>query len=79
MANLYNPLTQKGERGLNTSVYPPCAQVTRLITNHAPIGEHRKRFFPNEPTACPCGQAPLETRDHILYNCERYKQSWNPK
>ena len=45
-----------------------CAQVTRLITNHAPIGKYRKRFFPNEPTSCPCGQAPLETRDHILYD-----------
>ena len=31
-----------------------CTQVTRLITNHAPIGEYRKRFFPNEPTLCPC-------------------------
>ena len=55
-----------------------CAWVTRLITNHASIGEYRKRFF-NEPTSCPCGQAPLETRDHILYDCECYQQLWNPK
>jgi len=56
-----------------------CARVTRLITNHAPIGEYRIGFFPNEPSSCPCGQVSLETRDHILHNCERYQQSWNPK
>ena len=56
-----------------------CTRVTRLITNHAPIGEYRIGFFPNEPSSCPCGQASLETRDHILHNCERYQQSWNPK
>ena len=56
-----------------------CTQVTRLITNHAPIGEYRIRFFPNEPSSCLCGQAPLKTRDHILHNYERYQQLWNPK
>ena len=37
-----------------------CAWVTRLITNYVPISKYKKRFFPNEPTSCPCGQAPLK-------------------
>jgi len=56
-----------------------CAHITRLITNHTPIGKYRKRFFPNEPTACSCSCVPLKTRDHIIHDCKRYKQSWNPK
>ena len=33
-----------------------------------PIGE---RFFPNKPTARPCGETDLETRAHILIECPR--------
>jgi len=32
-----------------------CARATRAITNHAPIGEYRLRFFPEEEFKCPCG------------------------
>ena len=53
-------------------------RITCLITNHAPTGEYRKRFFLNKPRACPCQKALVETRHHILYKCERHKQSWNP-
>ena len=56
-----------------------CAWVTRLIANYVPIGKYKKRFFPNEPTSCPCGQAPLKIWDHILYDCKQYRQSWKPK
>ena len=56
-----------------------CAWVTRLITNYVPISKYKKRFFPNEPTSCPCGQAPLKIWDHILYDCKQYRQSWKPK
>jgi len=52
-----------------------CACITRLITNHTPISEYRQRFFSNESTACPYSNSPLETRNHILYNCEHYQQS----
>ena len=49
-----------------------CACITRLITNHAitnhaPIGEYRLRFFPNEPLTCPCGNFPIETRAHGFF------------
>jgi len=38
-----------------------CARVTRFITNYAPIGDYRKRFFPNESATCSCGHVPLKT------------------
>ncbi|KAF8621397.1 hypothetical protein AX15_007831 [Amanita polypyramis BW_CC] len=28
------------------------ARLTRLVTNHAPIGEYRRRFFPTENRNC---------------------------
>ena len=40
-------------------------RFTRAITGHAPIGEYRLHFFPDQPYHCPCG-APIQTRDHIL-------------
>ena len=46
-----------------------CARATRAITNHAPIGEYRLRFFPNENFSCPCNEYPIETRRHILHEC----------
>ncbi|KAF8730035.1 hypothetical protein AX14_005799 [Amanita brunnescens Koide BX004] len=29
------------------------SRIAHVLTNHAPTGEYRTRFFPNEPTACP--------------------------
>ena len=46
-----------------------CAQAVRAITNHAPIGEYRLRFFPNMDFACLCNNYPIETRRHILHEC----------
>ena len=56
-----------------------CARVTRAIINHAPIGEYQLRFFPQEEFKCPCGNYPIKTRHHILYNCKRYNKYWNPR
>jgi len=56
-----------------------CVHITRLITNHAPIGEYRLMFFPKELFVCMCGDYPIEMRRHILFNCVQYKKSWNPK
>ena len=39
-----------------------CARVIRAITNHAPIGEYRVRFFPREDFSCLCGRYPIESR-----------------
>ena len=53
-----------------------CARASRAIVNHAPTGEYRLRFFPNETFHCPCGSYPIETRRHILHDCNNY---WNPR
>jgi len=56
-----------------------CAQATRAITNHAPIGEYRLRFFPNSEFSCPCNKYSIETRRHILFDCNRFNGYWNPR
>jgi len=39
-----------------------CAHATRAITNHAPIGEYRLRFFPREKFRCSCSHYLIESR-----------------
>ena len=56
-----------------------CAWATRAITNHAPTGEYRLRFFPREEFKCPCGQYPIESRCHILHEYGRFNGYWNPR
>ncbi|KAF8628621.1 hypothetical protein AX14_011225, partial [Amanita brunnescens Koide BX004] len=49
------------------------SRIAHVLTNHAPTGEYRTRFFPNEPTACPhCDEDTLQTRRHILTECPWY-------
>ncbi|KJA13751.1 hypothetical protein HYPSUDRAFT_209278 [Hypholoma sublateritium FD-334 SS-4] len=47
------------------------SRMTQAILGHAPIGEYYSQFLPDEDRACPCGEAALETRDHILNHCHR--------
>ena len=56
-----------------------CMHATRAITNHAPIGEYRLRFFPREEFKCSCGFYPIESRQHILYDCRTFNRYWNPR
>ena len=56
-----------------------CAHASRAITNHAPIGKYRLRFFPREEFKCPCSLYPIESQRHILHNCRRLNGYWNPK
>ena len=56
-----------------------CARATRAITNHAPIGEYRLRFFPNMEFSCPCNEYSIELRRYILYDCKRFNGYWNPR
>jgi len=51
-----------------------CARATQAITNHAPIGEYHLRFFPNKQFSCPCNKYPIETRRHILHECQRFNE-----
>lgn len=49
------------------------ARITRCLTNHAPTGEYRTRFFPDQPTHCPhCADHVYHTRSHILASCSKY-------
>ncbi|KAF8625360.1 hypothetical protein AX15_005427 [Amanita polypyramis BW_CC] len=48
------------------------AQVTRLITNHAPTGEYRQRFFPSENKSCNFDNE-FHSRTHILTKCMGYE------
>ncbi|KAF8652155.1 hypothetical protein AX14_008439 [Amanita brunnescens Koide BX004] len=53
------------------------SRIAHVLTNHAPTGEYRTRFFPNEPTACPhCDEETLQTRHHILAECPWYVDSF---
>ena len=56
-----------------------CACAVRAITNHAPIGEYRLRFFPNMEFTCPCNDYPIKSRRHILHECQRFNGYWNPR
>lgn len=56
-----------------------CARALRTIVNHASIGKYWLRFFPKEESKCPCRLYPIETRWHILHECRRYNNYWNPR
>jgi len=47
-----------------------CVHATRAITNHAPIGEYRLRFFPNKNFKCLCNNYSIKSRRHIFMNVE---------
>ena len=49
-----------------------CVCATRAITNHAPTGEYRLRFFPREEFKYPCDQYPIKSRCYILHECGRF-------
>jgi len=49
-----------------------CAQATRAIMNHAPIGKYRLRFFLREDFKCPYGVYLIKSRYHILFECGRF-------
>ncbi|KAF8641417.1 hypothetical protein AX14_009895 [Amanita brunnescens Koide BX004] len=49
------------------------SRIAHAVTNHAPTGEYRTRFFPDDPTDCPrCNRQALQTRPHILTECPGY-------
>jgi len=52
-----------------------CARFTRMTTGHAPIGEYRQRFFPDSSLSCPCGNANVQTCEHIIMQCDLHDLS----
>ena len=61
--------------GNSNSLY---ARASRAITNYAPIGKYRLRFFPREEFRYPCGMYFIKSRHHILYECRRFNEYRNP-
>ena len=51
-----------------------CARASRVITNHAPIGEYRLRFFPREEFKYLYGFYFIKTRYYILYEYKRFNK-----
>ena len=50
------------------------SRMARTLTNHAPTGEYRRRFHPNEPTFCKtCGPETEHTRNHVFFACPQYE------
>jgi len=49
-----------------------CARFSCMTTGHAPIREYRQRFFPHLPTNCLCGNAEIQTHEHIVIECNLY-------
>ena len=55
-----------------------CACFTHMTTGHAPIGEYRQRFLPHLPISCLCGKAEVQTREHIIMECDTHDPSTHP-
>ena len=55
------------------------AKATKVITNHAPIGKYKLRFFLRKDFSCLYRLDPIELRHHILHEYKRFNNYWNPK
>ena len=80
-SNIIKPSYTKGGSWLKVFGHSNslCAHASQAITNHAPIGKYRLRFFPREEFKCLCGSYPIESRCHILHECYRFNGYWNPR
>jgi len=52
-----------------------CACFTCMTTSHTPIREYQQRFFPHLPISCLCGEAKIQTREHIVMECDIHDPS----
>ena len=55
------------------------ARATRAIINLASIDKYRLCFFLKEEFQCLCESYSIESRQHILYECQRFNNYWNPR
>jgi hypothetical protein len=49
------------------------SRIIQTITGHGFRGDYYARFVPSESTACPCGEEPMQTREHILIECRLFE------
>ena len=47
------------------------SRFTRLVSGHAPTGEFRQCFFPQEPRGCTCFEQ-FQSQSHLLTECPKY-------
>ena len=45
------------------------SRIFQCRTGHAHIGSYYRQFIVEESTECPCGEAVVQTREHILREC----------
>jgi ribonuclease HI len=45
------------------------SRLIQVILGHGFFGQYYSRFVPSENVECPCGEAPLQTIQHILFDC----------
>lgn len=49
------------------------SRISYAMTSHAPTGEYRMQFFPDQPAHCPhCGEDTLLSRQHVFCECPWY-------
>ena len=49
------------------------SRMARALTNHAPTGEYRRRFHPEEPSHCKfCGPGVEHSQSHVFFSCPSY-------
>src|SRR5882672_1599200 len=56
---------------------PLCARFMRAVLGHAPIGSYRVRFRKATSGLCSCGL--LETVDHVIHRCPKYRRHRDPR
>jgi hypothetical protein len=63
--------------GIEDFARPVFCTAIRLLTKHAFTGEYNARHRPRAPDShnCPCGQAPLQTVDHVITQCPLYDEA----
>ncbi|KAF8712420.1 hypothetical protein AX14_013115 [Amanita brunnescens Koide BX004] len=48
------------------------SRMARALTNHAPTGEYRTRFYPEQDPYCPTCPHRVQSRTHIFFYCPKY-------
>jgi len=55
-----------------------CARFMCMTTDHTSIEEYKQKFFSNHSTSCPCGEVKVQTREHIVMECDLCDPSTRP-
>jgi hypothetical protein len=63
--------------GIENFARPIFCTAIRLLTEHAFTGEYNARHRPRapDPHGCQCGQALIQTVDHIIIDCPRFNEA----